>query len=827
MSERGKEIYRKSVANVEDKGRGHDTLAARTLMQDFIQPLAEALSEWANKSGPGMNGMFRPIIRTIDPHAAMYLALYALFDSFTFEANITTLAAKIGRMVEDELRFTNFQTNHGDYYNEIQQDFKRKGTKSYEHKHRVLTYKANEHKDGWDEWLPSERVGVGMKLIDVILTETDLIEKIDYTKNGKKHSRLQPTKSAQEWIDKHHELRELMFPDRMPCIIEPDEWTGLAQGGYYSPELRSITKLVKTGSKAHRKRVEQADLSRRSSRAISTRATPSTRAIMTAVNSVQRVPWSVNDKVLETIKIVWARNLRIGMPPKEPLKPEPSPFVGRDRTTLTPEEQDALDDWKHEAAEIYTQEKERIAKSFQVSRIMRMATEYQDKRFWYVWYCDFRGRMYTATAGFSPQGPDIAKGCLRFANGKPLGERGWYWLRVHMANRYGYDKVNYDDRVAWVEERRQVWLDVANDPLSYKEHWAGADKPWQMLAAIFEYAEAVEQEALGFPISEYVSHLPIGLDGSCNGLQNFSAMLRDEKGGKATNLVPGKVPADIYMTVADVCSGKLPPMLMDMTLNEDDAKNVRKWIEFQDKWGKGRMPRNVPKRPVMTLPYGATRQSCTKYIYEAIVKTEGKNKDEHVFRTGRFKASTFLTPILWESIGEVVVAARKAMDWLQKCAGVVAKTNSPLLWHTPDGFLVYQSIFEIEILRVRTQLAGDFRIRLANNTDQIDSRGMRQSVSPNFVHSMDATHLRETVRRCAELGITDVACIHDDYGTHACDTDILHRVIREAFVDMYGHNDPLQSFKDEQEAKGHTLPDVPEKGTLDINLVLDSPFFFG
>ena len=39
------------------------------------------------------------------------------------------------------------------------------------------------------------------------------------------------------------------------------------------------------------------------------------------------------------------------------------------------------------------------------------------------------------------------------------------------------------------------------------------------------------------------------MDGSCNGLQNFSAMLRDEVGGKAVNLIPSDKPQDVYMEV--------------------------------------------------------------------------------------------------------------------------------------------------------------------------------------------------------------------------------------------------------------------------------------
>lgn len=816
MVERGKELYRLGVDNANEKGNGHETDAARKLMQDFIAPLATALEEFCNIKGPGQDGLCRPLLRIIDPHIGMYLCLYKLFDSFGLDNTLATTASQIGMMVEDELRFSNFKKQHEDYYDEVMKDFRRKGTTNYRHKHRVLTFKAQEHGDGWTSWTPSERVIVGMKLIDIVLTNTDLIQKVEFHRKGKTHIRVEPTDQAAKWIEQHHMMRELMHPPRMPCVIPPDDWTDLNQGGYYSPELRNLTPMVKMLS--HNRKVHARHVKARLAEM---------GLVVEALNAVQQTAWSVNTKVLDIAREAWSRNLAIGMPPKEKLEPDPCPLRDIPKDQMTDEQMEIFEDWKAEAVAVYTAEKERIAKSFQITGILKMANEYRDRdKFWYVWNYDFRGRMYAATHGFSPQGPDAAKGLLRFAEGKPLGPDGMYWLMVNIANRFGFDKEDYDVRVQWVKDQHETWMQIADDPLSYR-YWAEGDKPWQLLATIFEYAEAHTYKDLGYSVEDYVSFLPIGLDGSCNGLQNFSAMLRDEVGGRATNLVPANKPADIYTAVGTVCSSKLRRLTIHDLEQDDHKVALMQWYKFMDAHGKGGLPRGIPKRPVMTLPYGATRQSCTTYIHEGIVKAEGKDKSRHVIKVGRFKAATFLTPYLWASIGEVVVAARQAMDWLQKCAGIVAKENEPVFWTTPDGFPVFQKLNETKSIRVRSQLAGSIQLRLDEYTDDIDSRGMRSAVSPNFVHSMDATHLRETVRRCAKAGITALAVIHDDYGTHAANTGELHRHIREAFVFIYSNNCPLTQFKETQEALGHTLPDVPAKGTLDINLVLQSKFFFG
>jgi DNA-directed RNA polymerase, mitochondrial len=97
----------------------------------------------------------------------------------------------------------------------------------------------------------------------------------------------------------------------------------------------------------------------------------------------------------------------------------------------------------------------------------------------------------------------------------------------------------------------------------------------------------------------------------------------------------------------------------------------------------------------------------------------------------------------------------------------------------------------------------------------------------HLVHSMDAAHMMRTVHRLYAEGIRHFAMVHDSYGVHGCDVELLHRVLREEFVRIY--SEPvLQNFL-EQQRKAHpgiVLPDPPKTGDLDIRQVLESPYFF-
>jgi len=81
--------------------------------------------------------------------------------------------------------------------------------------------------------------------------------------------------------------------------------------------------------------------------------------------------------------------------------------------------------------------------------------------------------------------------------------------------------------------------------------WIEADQPWLFLAACLEW-KRYKEEGPGM-----ISHLPISMDGSCNGYQHLSAMGLDPIGGRATNLMPFDAPEDICKWVSDLVCRRL------------------------------------------------------------------------------------------------------------------------------------------------------------------------------------------------------------------------------------------------------------------------------
>src|SRR6266404_5022469 len=136
----GGELYAKSNVLAMQSGHGSDTTYAQKLIRNFMEPLVDDLNEWIENKANRIMGRTRPLIRQLPPEHSIFFTLKSVFNSFIEQQGVVETAVDIGRMCEDEIRFTKFQKEHGAYYEKIIQDFKRKGTADYRFMHRVLTH---------------------------------------------------------------------------------------------------------------------------------------------------------------------------------------------------------------------------------------------------------------------------------------------------------------------------------------------------------------------------------------------------------------------------------------------------------------------------------------------------------------------------------------------------------------------------------------------------------------------------------------------------------------------------------------------------------------
>src|SRR5262249_11852280 len=148
--------------------------------------------------------------------------------------------------------------------------------------------------------------------------------------------------------------------------------------------------------------------------------------------------------------------------------------------------------------------------------------------FWTPYNIDFRGRLY-ALPHFHIGREDRVRCLFKFWNGLPIGDDA-RWLEIAVANAAGGKKGTWRDRHDWVFEHRGLIRAVAKDPFETVEHWKDFSDPFAFVAACQELIAAQNN-------SNFVTHLPVFLDGTSNGIQHLACMTCDEDSGKLVNLM--------------------------------------------------------------------------------------------------------------------------------------------------------------------------------------------------------------------------------------------------------------------------------------------------
>lgn len=781
----GADRIRNRVIKAEQEGHGVDTPAGVALLKRSVEPVADAVRaaiEDAKSGKAGRRQTAALILDRLEPEVSAYLAMREVISASIEGLALTTAAQHIGSHIEEELRLAAFEGTEPNLYHFVLRRLKQRGA-SADHSRRVFVYTANKEGIELPRLTKSEKTHVGVKLIDLVIKATGFIL-VAHVRNGKKlRAIIRPTEHIHEWLKDFNEKSELLRPIFEPMVVAPKDWDGIVGGGYMTSALKPLP-LVKRASKAHIELLKQSDLS----------------LTYRSLNAIQQTGWKINGKVLDVMNDAWERDIQLALPNREDLDLPPKPYD-------FDVNEEARRAWKMEARRVHEENATSRGRRLSMAQMMASARALQsDPTIYFPHQLDFRGRAYAVPVRLNPQGSDTARALLTFAEGKPITTpRAAGWMAIHGANLFGFDKSNLEERIAWTQDRTELIERTAADPFA-DMWWIEADKPWSFLAWVFDYAEFMK-EGYG-----YVSSHPLSVDGSCNGLQHFSAMLRDPVGGAAVNLVPSPVPSDIYQRVADRVIERLKTM-------EGDWQSEA-WLRFG-------IDRKITKRPVMVLPYGGTFRSCMDYVREAVNK---KISDGEInpFGSEIGKSTAALAKLVWASISDVVVAARNAMDWLQQVARVASAHGVPLHWTTPSGFTAYQSYKNIEERRVKTRLQGSL-VYLSQREygNLLNPRRQALGIPPNFVHSLDASAMMLTIERARERGVTQFAMIHDSYGTVAADMDTLSVSLRDAFVDMYRTHNVLEEFlAGLPEEVRKDCPPIPPMGSLDLEGVRESDFFF-
>ena len=571
---------------------------------------------------------------------------------------------------------------------------------------------------------------------------------------------------------------------------------------------------------------------------------------VSAVNKLQHVAWRVNRRVLSALHK--SRDMFVS---DEPI-----------------EDNDA-------------KEQKRRSKKLEWFFITGKAEMLKDAdKFYQYLDTDYRGRFYYIEPFLTFQGSDVARGLMQFARAKPMTDEGLQWLAIHTASSFNMsygideipdwceadyrthlekegldnisvDKMTLSDRIQWTNEYMKEIVDAG----VRHEFSEDAEKPVAFLAACIEWAdyhEAVSDERI------HMSRLPIPIDGSNNGWQHLGAISKDPHTGRLVGLVPVEIQQDFYVQTAKKLIEMNDDEHLQSILDQMPMKKIRKGISKRGSMtraysaGQAKIGENMffdCKTEDYHVDYGITEKDCLDLagrLIKAIdlvcpgpLTTMGYLQDLASFEIGRYErygpdgepagklykqmearrkvlyTKDDLTDMEMEELDNLTKEVQQY--YFEKVYGNGADY---LEWTTPSGFHVRYENWIMQPSRCKGSV-GKRRITHVAKlpTSKPDIRGFMCGVSPNFIHSMDASHMALVIADWkGEFG-----AVHDSFSTHASDVDDLLAKTKQVFIDMYDVDNFYQYIED-QLLTDKTGLDVeqPDLGTLDIGGINDSEYFF-
>ncbi|KAK6157754.1 hypothetical protein DH2020_012002 [Rehmannia glutinosa] len=223
-------------------------------------------------------------------------------------------------------------------------------------------------------------------------------------------------------------------------------------------------------------------------------------------------------------------------------------------------------------------------------------------------------------------------------------------------------------------------------------------------------------------------------DGSCNGLQHYAALGRDKLGAAAVNLV-------MEISLLMFTQGLLQEDAAGDPATDPNVMRARLLIDQVD--------RKLVKQTVMTSVYGVTYIGARDQIKRRLKERGAIEDDTELFACACYAAKTTLT-----ALGEMFEAARSIMSWLGDCAKIIANENQPVRWTTPLGLPVVQPYRKLGRHMIKTSLQV---LTLQRETDKVMAKRQRTAFPPNFVHSLDGSHMMMTAIACSEAGLSFAA----------------------------------------------------------------------
>ncbi len=786
---------KKQVQQAKEKAYFSSTIQARATIQEYAIPTSNLLIEYyeailkgraTTTASAAVAEEMLEWFKYVDPEAIAAILLKSVFDMHGIYEKMTTskAASFIGTRIEDEARFRYYELESPEdvvaaMHRRVSEagsspKYRKISTKFITEK--MLVEKHNREDLLWKPWSDGYRNTIGLSMLD-IATKLGLITKTNAKRGKKTYAFIdlspQLTKLQDDLFSKFTEHSYLAYPlieKPIPWSFLPGESRNNTSGGYHTDWIREQLPLC-------RGRHYRSEFGKHS---------------VDFLNTLSNTAWSIDHTVVDVGQRLLEKKQSVGSFTALYMDPRLETSMPQHLLELDTKDPERIE-WRQMRAELWEIHQKRRQKSVRTAQSVNLANRFLSyPRFYLSWSYDSRGRCYAQQPWLSPHSTDAEKSLLRFADGCKMDERSEWWAAQAIGAAYLGTRLNFDQRVQWTYDNKELIQAVADDPFKSSDLWSKAKDPWQFMQLALEWNKVVLTK------QEHLWHIPVGADATASGLQLLSSMLRDPVGMRYSNVLP---PSDACMPPEDSYLAVLA-IAKEMAANDPAASHLVEHMDF----------RNIGKTTMVML-YGATFIT----VRERVIKVF---RDEKLYPNVVTKKDCgLITKFVQEASAQVFPEAFKALTWLSKLAKIAVKNgNEELCWHTPVGDHIKIREFEYASHDIRTSHLG--KVRVATGASSPNVKKIQTSLAPNFIHSYDQSLLKASFTDWTK----PIAVIHDCIKVLPSDMDEALDRVRRGFNTIC-QGDPLDRLATDLGVTPEQLPRMTQKNG-DLTKVLDSTYLF-
>ena len=241
------------------------TSYGKVMVANTIRKLATEISQWIDDTSK--NIVKKPPLAFIkicevEPEILALITAKSIINTISQNRPLTATCITLGGKVETEIALKNFKLLNPELYQTVRQDLDRRSW-NYTYKRRKLKESAKRDEVmKWEEWTTPEKLHVGLRLVELMIYATGMIEIKTETVKHKKTKVIKQTQKTRDWIKERNSFNELLNPEYMPTVMPCKSWDSTVGGGYWTKELPELN-LVKQhglGKKLFQKELQNYDM---------------------------------------------------------------------------------------------------------------------------------------------------------------------------------------------------------------------------------------------------------------------------------------------------------------------------------------------------------------------------------------------------------------------------------------------------------------------------------------------------------------------------------------------------------------------------------------